>query len=81
MKKREARKLFYKTCRGQSFVGAVFRDCLERTGRSFDSHKFFELWNPDAFGFKIRHEVARRHGCDVHADTAFFLRETATMDF
>jgi hypothetical protein len=65
----------------QGFVGPVFRERLKGSRGGFDGHKLFEFGNPDAFGFEIRLEVARGDGCDVHADTAFFLRETATMDF
>ena len=81
IEKRRRRGLFDQSGSSQGFVGPVFRERLEGTRGGFDGHKFFEFGNPDAFGFKIRLEVARSHGGDVHADTAFFLRETATMDF
>ena len=73
--------LFDQSSGRQGFVGPIFRERLKSTRGGFDGHKFFEFGNPDAFGFEIRLEVARRDGSDVHADTAFFLRETATMDF
>lgn len=74
-------KLFYKTGGRQSFVGTVFRDRLEGSGSGLDRDELFELGNPDAFGFKVWHKVASCHGCDMHTDAAFFLRETATVDF
>ena len=81
IKKRRGRGLFDQSGSSQGFVGPVFRERLKGTRGGFDGHKLFEFGNPDAFGFEIRLEVARSDGCDVHADTAFFLRETATMDF
>lgn len=79
--KRRRRGLFDESGSSQGFVGPVFRERLKGSRGGFDGHKLFEFGNPDAFGFEIRLEVARGDGCDVHADTAFFLRETATMDF
>ena len=79
--KRRWSGLFDQSGSSQGFVSPVFGERLKGTRGGFDGHKFFEFGNPDAFGFEVRLEVASSDGCDVHADTAFFLRETATMDF
>ena len=73
--------LFDETCRGKGLVSPIFRKRFECSRSGFHCDKFFQLRHPDALGFEIGLEVTRRHGCDVHADSAFFLGETATMDF
>ena len=73
--------LFYETCGSKGLVSAIFRKRFERSCSGFHCDEFFQLRHPDALGFEIGLEVTRRHGCDVHADSAFFLGETATMDF
>ena len=73
--------LFDETCCGKGLVSPVFGKRFERPSGGFDCDEFFQLGHPDALGFEIGLEVTRRHGCDVHADSAFFLGQTATMDF
>ncbi len=73
--------LFYETCRGKGLVSPIFRKRFERSCSGFHCDKFFQLWHPDALGFEVGLEVTRRHSSDVHTDSAFFLGETATMDF
>ncbi len=73
--------LFYETCGSKGLVSAIFRKRFERSCSGFHCDEFFQLRHPDALGFEIGLEVTRRHSSDVHADSAFFLGETATMDF
>ena len=73
--------LFDETSGSKGLVSPIFRKRFECSRSGFYCDKFFQLRHPDALGFEIGLEVTRRHGCDVHADSAFFLGETATMDF
>ena len=73
--------LFDETCGGKGLVSPIFRKRFERSCSGFHCDEFFQLRHPDALGFEIGLEVTRRHSSDVHADSAFFLGETATMDF
>ena len=66
---------------GERLVGPVFGEGFEGAGRGFHGDEFFQLGHPDALGLEVRLEIARSHGGDMHADTAFLLGETATMDF
>jgi len=73
--------LFYETCRGKGLVSPIFRKRFERSCSGFYCDEFFQFRHPDALGFEVGLEVTRRHSSDVHTDSAFFLGETATMDF
>ena len=62
-------------------MGAILRNCLQRTSRHLDGDKLFKLRNPDAFGLEIRREIARGHGSDMHTDTTFLFGETSAVNF
>ena len=73
--------LLDQSCFREGGVCTVLRNRLEGAGGHLDSDEFLEFGNPDALGLQVRGEIARGHGGDMHADTALFLGETATMDF
>ena len=61
-------------------VGAVFGQGLERTRGQLDRDVALQLGNEDALFLEVRLEDARRVGCDVRSNTAFFLGFTAAED-
>ncbi len=66
---------------GERLVGSVFGKGFEGAGCGLDRDEFLQLGHPDTLGLEVRLEIARGHGGDMHADSAFFLGETATVDF
>ena len=70
-----------KTRRTQRFEGAILGHRLQRASRHLDGDKLLEFGNPDALGFEVGFMPAGHDLRHVHADSAFFLGETAAMDF
>ena len=65
----------------QRGIRAVLRDGLQSARGEFHGDEFLHLRHPDALDLEVRQEVAARRRGDVLADAAFFLRETATVNF
>ena len=60
---------------------SVLIDGLESAATELHAHECAELRNPDTLGLKVRGNGALHHFGDVATDTAFFLRQTGTVNF
>ena len=68
------------SCLFQRDESTIFGDGFERSCAQFDCHEAVFFGNPDALVLEVGEKRPRHHFGDMLADSAFFLRETATVN-